>query len=411
MRNHIETWALALGVLALVSACGDGENGGPRTVVPSDTTQLVGLYDVRFTGMTVEYTHAAVGSAHGSGRELGVTLYPPGVESVRFNGTLAEDGTLVVADSFGWESDFGFAVTVEARAAMVGDRLRITGTVSEASTTLLPAFRFEMERQVGARSDGFSGAWTVAFPESPGTCRCSSSAHLVLSVGSDGRGSTLSTEEVAEGRRIVGFLHEGVALVSPEGRVRVQMIYGTPTPSTCALGASQFQEAPCNVTLSGTLTERAEGTVLLREPALGIPLGGIGEWSATRVPTPLIPEGNDPAFGQAGHVLLADATNPHHDPTLDYLWVGFSDAHQWEAFIALRELLAPSRPWICGTVVPSQQHPLGVYVDPDSVTVAEVTAETFQVVIDEFKHSAERRHVCPAGVRIERIVPNGPSGD
>ncbi len=254
--------------------------------MPADTARFDGLYNVQLAGLTVAFDHAGVGMVAGDGDSLVVTLFPPGAENVTFRGTVRRgDGTVTVLESSGVESDFGFEVVAEANALQFGDQLRITGTVRESDDHpigLFPAFRFEMRRHLGARSDRAAGAWRFAFSESPGTCQCASTAQLLLDVADDGRGSTVATQEFDEEGQQVGFFHAGSALVSPEGRVRLQMPYGTPNEEHCEFQSIPLQPAPpCSVTVTGTLHDHeGAGTVLLREPLLGIPFGGARAWSA-----------------------------------------------------------------------------------------------------------------------------------
>jgi hypothetical protein len=283
VRRAVLPFAFALSITA---ACGDGGGDTSQPFVPADTAQFDGLYDVQFTGLQTAFDHTGVGIGDGEGTSLAVTLFPPGVETVTFRGTVSRgDGSVIVLESSGFESDFGFEVIAEANARQRGDQLRITGTVRESDDHplgLFPAFRFEMRRRLGARSDRVAGGWRFAFSESPGTCQCASTVQLFLDVAADGRGSTVVTQEFDEQGRQVGVFHAGSALVSPEGQVRIQMAYGTPDEDHCGFQFIPIQPAPpCNVTLTGTLRDHeGAGTVLLREPLLGIPFGAARAWSA-----------------------------------------------------------------------------------------------------------------------------------
>lgn len=103
-----------------------------------------------------------------------------------------------------------------------------------------------------------------------------------------------------------------------------------------------------------------------------------------------IPRPGDAAYGAFGHVLGSDR-GQSNDAQLDQLWIGFGRRESWEAYLSVRDRLAPEgvRPWICGRVVADANEPLGFYFDPMTTTAAEVTAETFQISLDGLKSSPE----------------------
>jgi hypothetical protein len=252
-------------------------------VFPPDTSRLTGVYDVVIedsAGVVAE----SVGTAGGSGRELGVTLHPPGVDNLTFDGPIGDDGSLRVDDAFGIVTDVAFFATVEANARQVGDLLLINGTVDApgAPSESARSFQFEMRRPVGTRSGSSTGAWTFSFAESPGACDCTSTAHLVLEVDDTGLGSTLPVPELDAAEGSVGFFHSGAVLVSPQGMIYIRMHYGTPVAETC-FDLNSGLSRPCTIILMGVLREdHGEGTLSVREPLFLIPFGPLRPWSATR---------------------------------------------------------------------------------------------------------------------------------
>jgi hypothetical protein len=282
MRNRLGIWAPVL-FAGLCGACGDG--GDRSVVIPADVSLFAGVYDVEIDDPPAGVDGESVGVVSGSGRELGLTLHPPDAEPLTFYGTLGEDGSLTVNDAFGLVSDVAFFADLEATVRKVEDRFLITGKVDApgAPSDLLRAFRFEMRRPVGTLSAGSAGSWTFTFPDSPSTCDCSSTAQLALDVKDSGGGSTLPVAELDAMERAVGFFHPGSLLLSPQGRIRISMRYGTPMAETCPFNFQGGHPRPCIVTLAGVLREGdGAGTFLVQEPSFFIPVGPLRPWSATR---------------------------------------------------------------------------------------------------------------------------------
>jgi len=102
-----------------------------------------------------------------------------------------------------------------------------------------------------------------------------------------------------------------------------------------------------------------------------------------------LPRPGDAAYGAFGHVLGSDR-GQSNDAQLDQLWIGFGRGESWDAYVRVRDQLAPDglRPWICGQVVDDEGEPLGFYFDPATTEAAEVTAETFQISLDGLKNGS-----------------------
>ncbi len=146
-----------------------------------------------------------------------------------------------------------------------------------------------------------------------------------------------------------------------------------------------------------------------REPALGIPVGGIGQWVATRVPTPPIRTAlirpSDTRATYCWGMLPTRRATPRSTTS------GSDSTTSHSGTSSLRANRRFHLPRSVARSCPRTTRALGFYFDPTTVSAAENVAETFQVPIDLLKRNPVAQHACPAGVRIERVVPTSPLAD
>lgn len=95
----------------------------------------------------------------------------------------------------------------------------------------------------------------------------------------------------------------------------------------------------------------------------------------------------DPAFGEAAQILVED------EHTGDRLWIGIEDPSVFGEF--QRMCASGQLSWIGGAIVIATDHSLGFFIDPDTVLVAEITAEAMQTSLAAIQ--ANPAHFTPAG--------------
>jgi hypothetical protein len=94
---------------------------------------------------------------------------------------------------------------------------------------------------------------------------------------------------------------------------------------------------------------------------------------------PAAPTSADLWFGTAGNVLVSDATSDK-DGTIDFLWIGFNSASEWQKFLA-----NPNGLGIGGTVVSPSTNGMNFHFDPSTTTTLEAGVPEIQTVIDNLK--------------------------
>lgn len=118
---------------------------------------------------------------------------------------------------------------------------------------------------------------------------------------------------------------------------------------------------------------------------------------------PLVPTSADPWFGTAGNVLGSDSTSDK-DGKVDFLWIGFNSATEWQKFLA-----NPNGLEIGGTVVFPSTNGMNFHFDPNTTTTTELGVPEIFTTIDGLKadptatNLADHTHRWFISVKVEQI--------
>lgn len=118
---------------------------------------------------------------------------------------------------------------------------------------------------------------------------------------------------------------------------------------------------------------------------------------------PPVPTSVDPWFGTAGNVLVSDATSDK-DGKIDFLWIGFNSASEWQTFLA-----NPNGLEIGGTVVSPSTNGMNFHFDPNTTTTTEAGVPEIFTVIDNLKADPthtnlfDHTHRWFISVKVEQI--------
>jgi hypothetical protein len=118
---------------------------------------------------------------------------------------------------------------------------------------------------------------------------------------------------------------------------------------------------------------------------------------------PPAPTSADVWFGTAGNVMVSDSTSDK-DGKIDFLWIGFNSASEWQKFLA-----NPNGLEIGGTVVSPSTNGMNFHFDPNSTTTLEQGIPEIQTVIDNLKADPtqtnlfDQTHRWFISVKVEQI--------
>ena len=118
---------------------------------------------------------------------------------------------------------------------------------------------------------------------------------------------------------------------------------------------------------------------------------------------PPAPTSADAWFGTAGNVLVSDSTSDK-DGKVDFLWIGFNSASEWQTFLA-----NPNGLEIGGTVVTPSTNGMNFHFDPNSTTTLQSGVPEIQTVIDNLKADPtqtnlfDHTHRWFVSVKVEQI--------
>jgi hypothetical protein len=118
---------------------------------------------------------------------------------------------------------------------------------------------------------------------------------------------------------------------------------------------------------------------------------------------PPAPTSADVWFGTAGNVMVSDSTSDK-DGKIDFLWIGFNSASEWQKFLA-----NPNGLEIGGTVVSPSTNGMNFHFDPNSTTTLEQGIPEIQTVIDNLKADPtqinlfDHTHRWFISVKVEQI--------
>jgi hypothetical protein len=132
---------------------------------------------------------------------------------------------------------------------------------------------------------------------------------------------------------------------------------------------------------------------------------GCGGSTSSRSQTniPAAPTNADVWFGTAGNVLVSDSTSDK-DGKIDFLWIGFNSASEWQKFLA-----NPNGLEIGGTVVSPSANGLNFHFDPNTTTTLELGVPEIQTVIDSLKAEPtqtnlfDHTHQWFVSVKVEQV--------
>jgi hypothetical protein len=118
---------------------------------------------------------------------------------------------------------------------------------------------------------------------------------------------------------------------------------------------------------------------------------------------PPAPTNADAWFGTAGNVLVSDSSSDK-DGKIDFLWIGFNSAPEWQTFLANANGLK-----IGGTVVSPSTNGINFHFDPSSTTTLQSGVPEIQTVIDNLKADPtqtnlfDHTHRWFISVKVEQI--------
>ena len=118
---------------------------------------------------------------------------------------------------------------------------------------------------------------------------------------------------------------------------------------------------------------------------------------------PAAPTSADAWFGTAGNVLVSDSTSDK-DGKIDFLWIGFNSAPEWQKFLA-----NPNGLEIGGTVVSPSTNGMNFHFDPNTTTTTELGVPELFTTIDGLKAAptatnlADHTHRWFISVKVEQV--------
>jgi hypothetical protein len=263
---HGHALRLTLVALLVVVAHGCGGGGGGDTA-PAElsVTDLIGTYDASVTGDAGARAGVGIVGFDDPAKKqtLAITIYDRGFNRIRVTGSIAPDGSTALE---GQQRSGNIQALVTGTASVATDGTqRISGSLELTDGTST----FALEGPTRRDLRGFSGLYTLAFPTSPGPCRCATSAATDLRFGADGSGNAAETHEIDAAGTEVGRFEGGISFVSPSGRIVI-------------LDTHVALNAPMPLWLTGVVTIDARHATGAGEFSRGADPIVNGSWTATR---------------------------------------------------------------------------------------------------------------------------------